>query len=187
VALARVDHGFDGENHPGFENHPSAGIAVVQHLWLFVEDLADAVAAVLAHHGEVVGLGVFLDGVADIAQVNAGFHQLNAQHHAFVADAAQALGENGRLADEEHLAGITVVAVFDDGDVDIDDVAVFQLFITGNAVADLVVHRGADGFGEAVVVERGGNGQLLVDRVIVANLVQFVGGDAGLDMWGDHA
>jgi hypothetical protein len=33
-----------------------------------MEDLADAVAAVLPHHAETVGFRVLLDGTADIAQ-----------------------------------------------------------------------------------------------------------------------
>ena len=42
--------------------------AIVQHLRIFMEALADAVAAELAHHGKAIGLRVLLDGVTDIAQ-----------------------------------------------------------------------------------------------------------------------
>jgi len=136
-----------------------------------VKDFADAMAAVFAYYRKVVGFGVFLDAVADIAQVDAGFNHFHTQFHTLMADAAQALGENRRFADEEHFAGIAVVAVLDDGDVDIDDVAIFEFFGARDAVADLVVHRGADGFGEAVVVERGRDRLLLIDGVVVANLI----------------
>jgi hypothetical protein len=40
----------------------------VQHLRLFMEDLADAVAAELAHHAEALPFGKLLDRVADVAQ-----------------------------------------------------------------------------------------------------------------------
>ena len=38
-----------------------------------------------------------------------------------------------------------------------------------------------------MVVQRSGGGLLFVDGVVVANLVQLVGGDAGLDVRSDHA
>src|SRR3546814_5085235 len=65
VALALVDHRFDGEGHALLQHQALARPAVVQHLRLVVVDLADAVAAVLAHHREALALGVLLDRVAD--------------------------------------------------------------------------------------------------------------------------
>ena len=105
-----------------------------------MKDFADTVATIFPYYGKMVGFGVFLDAVADVTQVDAGFDHFHAQSHAFAADTAQTLGENGRLADEKHLTGITVVAVFDDGDVNVDDVTIFKLFGAGNAMADLIIH-----------------------------------------------
>ncbi len=56
---------------PGFQRQAGAGPAVVQHLRVFVEDPADAVAAVFAHDRAVVRFGMGLDGVADIAEAHA--------------------------------------------------------------------------------------------------------------------
>ena len=39
-------------------------------------------------------------------------------------DLAQTARHHGRLADHEHAAGVAVKTVFDDGDVDVQDVAV---------------------------------------------------------------
>src|SRR5690606_15814396 len=87
----------------------------------------------------------------------------------------------------EHLAGITVEVVLDDGDIDIDDVALLQhLGIAGDAVADHLVDRRADGLGEAVVVERGGNGLLYVDYIVMTKTVQFSSGYARTHMRSDH-
>jgi hypothetical protein len=71
VAAAGVDHRLDGEGHAGHQFFQRAGLAVVQHLRLFVEVAADAVAAELAHHREALLLGEFLDGEADVAQPHA--------------------------------------------------------------------------------------------------------------------
>jgi hypothetical protein len=42
---------------------------------------------------------------------------------------------------------VAVVAILDDGDVEVEDVAVLQHLVAGDAVADHVVDRGADGLG----------------------------------------
>src|SRR3546814_4071143 len=92
--------------------------------------------------------------MADVAQRRAGLHHLDAAHHGFVGHLDQAAGDDLRLADEEHAAGVAVPTVDDDGDVDVDDVAVVEtLVVAGNAVADDVVHRGADRLGEAAIVQ----------------------------------
>jgi hypothetical protein len=51
-------------------------------------------------------------------------------------------------------------------------------------VADHVVDGTADGLGEAVVADVGRGGLLHLDDVVMADAVQFVGGDAGLDVLG---
>ncbi len=56
----------------------AVGSAVVQHLWLFVENPANAVAAVFAHNGVVVGFAMLLDDVADIPQGHAWFGNFDA-------------------------------------------------------------------------------------------------------------
>ncbi|MNT32463.1 hypothetical protein D3C72_1683460 [compost metagenome] len=86
----------------------------------------------------------------------------------------------------EHAAGVAVVAVLDDGDVDVQGVAILERLVVRDAVADHVVDRGADRLRVALVVERGRDGLLHVDDVVVADLVQLIGGDARLDMFGNH-
>jgi len=71
-----------------------------------------------------------------------------------------------------------VVAVLDNGDIDVEDVTVLQGFVIGNAMADDMVDRGADRLGEALVVQRGGNGLLNVDDMLVAQAVELLGSDA---------
>ena len=78
VAFAGVDHGFDGEDHAGDDGFAGAGFAVVENLGVFVDVLADAVAAEFADDGEAVFLGVCLDGGADVAEEDAGFDHFNA-------------------------------------------------------------------------------------------------------------
>ena len=133
-----------------------------------------------------MGFGVFLDGVADVAELGAGSDHVDADQQAFITDFRQSLGLHRRLADVEHFAGVAVVTVLDDSDVDIDVVPVFEFFVVGNAVADHMIQRGADGFGETVVIQGGGNGLLFIDDIVMAEAIQLIGGDARLNMGRDH-
>ena len=61
-----------------------------------------------------------------------------------------------------------------------------ELLVVGDAVADHMVDRSADGLGKPVVAHVGRDGLLLVDDEIVAEPVQLVGGDPGGHMGLDH-
>ena len=68
----------------------------------------------------------------------------NPQPHAFESDIGQALGGDGRFAGVKHPAGVAVVAVLDDGDINIDDISGLEHLVARNAVTNLVVDRGAN-------------------------------------------
>ncbi len=148
--------------------------------------LANAVAAKFAHHAQAVAFGKGLDGVTHVAQIGAGLDLDDAVPHGVVGQRAQPLGGYGAFAHHKHAAGVAMPAILDDGDIHVDDVALFQRLVIGNAVADLVVDRGADRFGVGVVargrvVQRGRDGVLHVDGVVVGQFVELVGGHAGHD------
>ncbi|MNV51669.1 hypothetical protein D3C71_1437250 [compost metagenome] len=158
----------------------------MQDLRLFVEHLADTMAAEFANHREAVLFRVLLDDFADVAQAAAGFDDLDRLVHAFLGHLGQALGPDRYVADVEHPAGITVETVLDDGDVDVQGVAIFERLVVWNAMADHMVDRRADRLWIALVIERGRDGFLLIDDVVVADLVQLIGGNARLDVFGNH-
>ena len=140
---------------PAFSSRPVPRCAVVQHLRVFVEHLADAVTAEFAHHRVVVLLGVLLDDVADIAEAAPGLTISMALYRHSWVTCDQALGPTGTRADVEHAAGVAVVAVLDDGDVDVDDVAVLQGFLVrGMPWQTTSLIEVQIDFGKAVVVQR---------------------------------
>ncbi len=80
-----------------------------------------------------------------------------------------------------------MVFVFNNGHVNVDDIAVFQqLLVVRNTVAHHFINRDADRFRETVVAEAGGNGVLLVDDVIITDAVELARADARLDVRLDH-
>src|SRR5690554_5303250 len=192
LGAALVDHRLDGEGHAFLELHAGSCLAIMQYLGLFMEYLADAVAAVIAHHAVAVGVGMILDDLADIAQARARAYHRDTLVQAFLGDPGQALDPFRYFTDMEHLAGVTEVAVLDDGDVDVHRIAVLQRLVVGNAMTYHMVERGADGLGKgdaavaAAVVQRCGNGFLHIDDIVVADAVELIGGDARLDVLLDH-
>ena len=66
---------------------------------------------------------MLLDNMADITQMCARLDQLDAQFQAFMCDLADPFRAHSRVSNKKHLAGITVIAIFNDSDIDIDDIA----------------------------------------------------------------
>ena len=184
---ASIDHRFDGENHAWLQFRQRAGLTIMQNLRFFVKFFADAMTAEFAHDGKPVFRGVALDREADVAQMRSWPYLQNSQPHAFESDIGQALGGDGRLAGVKHPAGVTVIAVFDDGDVDIDDISGSKHLVARNAVTDLMVDRGANRFwigaiAWRAVAQRSRDRALHPGHVIVAQGIEFAGADTRLDM-----
>ena len=149
-------------------------------------DPADAVPTVFAHHRIAGRLRVLLDGVADVAEVGPGAHPLDRAPHGGPASLGEAPRLDGRLADVVHATGIAVIAILNNGHVNIEQVAVLEHPVVGNPVTNHVVDRGAHCLREPPVADVGRDRVLDPDDVIVADPVQIVGADAGRDMLPDH-
>jgi hypothetical protein len=125
---------------------------------------------------------VGLDRRADIAEPRTRPNLADTEPHAFEGDVDQALRLDARLAHIEHAAAVAVITILDHGDVHIEDVACLEHALTGHAMADLMVDRGADGLGERAVpgrriVERRGHGFLDPDHMVVAKVIELARGD----------
>ena len=153
----------------------------MQNVRPVVEHAAQAVAAEIAHHAAALALGIGLDRRADIAGGGARLDRGHAAHQRVIGDLEQALGGAGNLADRVHAARIAVPAIDDQRHVDIEDVAFFERAGARDAVTDHVIERGADRFGEAPIIERGGDGAMIHGE-LEHELVERLGGDAGLDL-----
>ena len=91
MALARIDHRFNGEGHPRLQDKARVRVAIMEYLRIFVEHGADAVAAVLTDYGVIVAFRVLLDDVANIAKTHAGLHQVDGHAETFLSDSHEAL------------------------------------------------------------------------------------------------
>ena len=79
-----------------------------------------------------------------------------------------------------------MIAILDDGNIDVDDIALAQPLVAGNAVAYYVIHRGADGLREPLIVEGCRHSALHFDDVLMADPIQLRRSDPRPDMGLDH-
>ncbi len=160
---AQADHGLDRDAEARHQLGALAALAgdVVQQVGVHVHLGADAVAAVilddpvLAAGRAGLAADVALDRPGDVHQAVAVPHGRDAGPHGL-------LGHPGELEQLRSVTGahegregrVAVPAVHDGAGVDRDDVAVLQdRLLVRDAVDDDLVHRGADGGGEAAVPE----------------------------------
>lgn len=121
-----------------------------------VEQLVDAVSAVCLDDGAFLRLCVLLDYVSVLAEERAGLDHLDGLVQALSRSFHYADSiwiRQGLVANVVCLVEVAVEAAVVQGDVDVEDVAVLEDALIGNAVADDLVRRGADRLGEFAVVE----------------------------------
>ena len=191
LATASVEHGLYREGHARDQHLTGPRSAVVKNLRFFMKAPANSVPTEFPHDRKSAGFGVSLNYVSDIAQSSTRLDLINAQPETFVSRLTQASGRDRRLTDHEHPAGIPVPPVFDDRDVQIDDIPGLEHPVTWNAMAHLMVDRRTDRFGVGLVAWRAivqgcRNRRLHFDHIVVAKAVEFSGCDPRLDMRSDE-
>ncbi len=182
--VAHRDHRLDREGHADLDRLVETRVVVVTDLQIGVELLADPVADEVAHHAEPLGFGVILDRLADGVDRVARHRGGDAEGGAVAGDLHQFTRALVDVADEERGVGVAVHALLPQGDVAVEDVAVLQGTVVGDAVADHLVGRGAQRLGERVraarIHQRARVG-VVGDRPGVTELVDGLGGDPRSD------
>jgi hypothetical protein len=138
LVRAQRNHRLDSKAHARFRLTNSFVLGVMRHVGRAVEELVDAVAAVSFHDAAVVALGKFLDRVAVVAEERAGFHQFDGFFQAVARgfDDAHAVGVLRGAADVVGFVEVAVEAAVVEGHVDVEDVAILEGALVGDAVAD---------------------------------------------------
>ena len=182
---AKVDHRLDGKEHALFQHRRRAGPAIVQHVRRGVKHPAQPVPAEVAHNAHPLRFDIGLNGMTDVAKGIAGTHRLDALHQRIMGHLDQTLGLARQVSGHIHPAGVTEPAIDDHGDVDVQDIAVFQHLRPWNAVADDMVHRNARGVLVALVPDRRRN-HPAPRHLFGDEIVQRLGGHTGCDKRSDH-
>ena len=121
-------------------------------------------AAEILHHGAALGFGKLLNGMANITRRIAGLDGSNAKHKRVICNLGQPFSAAVNLAHRIHAGRIAVPAINNDGDVNIDNIAIFKGLGIGNTVANHMIDRGADRVLIAAIAKTGGQGAIIHDK-----------------------
>ena len=152
----------------------------MQHDQPVMEGGSDAVAGEVANHVVAEPVCVRLDDAADHRQRTARLDGFDRPHRRFVGPLDEQAVLLGDVAGQKGRVGVTVHTVDVRGDIDVDDVAVFDHRRVGDAVADDFVQRRAARLGITLVAQRRWIGAV-VDHVVVSDAVQRIGRHTGRD------
>lgn len=150
-----------------------------------VEVLTESVATEIADDGESLRFDIGLDGVAEIAEARSGSNGLDTAIHGFIGGIDESFSLVGDRPDGVHTAAIAVPSIDDEGNVDIDDIALDEFAIAGDAVTDDVINGGADSLWKAAIIEGSG------ERLVIAGegegeVIELSGGNSGMDVFDKH-
>ena len=115
----------------------------------------------VANGRESLGRHVIFNNGSDIFIILTGLHKLTRLDPTIVRGLQQFLAGIVYVSGHKHFAAIPVVSIDVDGDIEIDDIAVLQGSIVGDAVTNDFVDAGTTTFGETVIVEGGRVGSAL--------------------------
>ena len=82
--FACINHRLNRKNHASLELEPSPNASIVKYLRLLMKLCTDTMTAEFFDYAAPFAFGKALDGMADIAQIFAGFDFINATPHRFV-------------------------------------------------------------------------------------------------------
>ena len=85
----------------------------------------NAVTTILSDIAVVMFLSIFVDFVAYVFEADSRFYKIDSNIHAFSCNVNQSVCLCADFPNSECFAGVSVVAIFDDCDVYVDDVAFF--------------------------------------------------------------
>lgn len=151
-----VDHGLDREAHARFGSTHGLVLSIVGNIWGAVEQLVDAVTTVALDHTAVAALCMLFDHISRVPEKHTRLHQVDGhvQTLSRSLDNANGVGVRpGLISDIVGFVQVTMVTVVVQCHVDVDNVTVLERSLVGNAVADGLVDRGADGLGEMHVIQ----------------------------------
>jgi len=150
LAGARGDDGLDGEDEPLGEKCAIEGVGIIGDGRVFVNRVANTVAAQFANDMEAASTHLAFNGAANFADGVAGACGGERLAEGALGAAGEIASSCGCWCDLDGDRGIGVIAVFFCREVEFDEIARSEDAATRNAVNNFVVDADADLAGESV-------------------------------------
>ena len=144
-----------------------------------------AMTAKIANHTITILLAMLLDSMTDITYKRVRLGNLHTDFQAFLGYANQLLLFRSSLAaNDEHTAGVSVIAIYDGCHVHIDDIALFEhILFLRNTMANHFVDRGTNALRITFVIETRRNG-IMILAILHAEIINLLGVDSRTDHLG---
>lgn len=178
-----IEHRFDRQAGTGTNDRfARLQIGKVRDAGLLVETTADSVTLELADNLVVLLLREAIDRSSDVDDSAERLDGVDADPQSIERRLNEAFGVRSDFADQERFGRVAMPAVDDARQVDVHDVAALQNVVVRDAMADDFIDASTNGIWIAVVTEARRRVAVL-NGVIVGQLVDLFGGDAGPDLW----
>ena len=174
MPVTRINHRFYGERHTRHQQHTRTLLAIMFHIRLFVKLEPYPMSAQIPDHRASVLVGMFGNSVTQVTDKDVWFGTyLLANLQTFPGNIDQSLTLWSCLANDEHSAGIGIIAIQNGGTIHIDDITFLQdVVFAGNTMTDHIVDAGAAGIGITFVVKGCGN-TTMGSGIVVHQFVYF--------------
>ena len=125
MSFACINHRLNRKSHAGFYDFASTFCAKVQYAWFFMKLFSNTVTTVFSHDRKARLFCMLLNGGANVTKMRARFHLFNAYKKTFMRNANEPFCHDRWFADHKHFARITMIAIFDNGNINIENIAIF--------------------------------------------------------------
>src|SRR2546423_15031906 len=177
-----IHHRLDRDREPRLQAYPPFRLAVIRHLWIFMESNTDSVTDEITHHTESRRLDDTLYCRTNVTNVVLGRRRFDSCGKRLLRHVQQSFRFGIYRPNRYRRRRIGIVAIQLHADVDGDDVSFLDnAFLRRNAVHDLLVDRRANARREIVQSLEGRGRTRMRPAEIVGNLVEVTGRHARSD------
>lgn len=176
-----VNHRLDGETHSGKQSFLTAlAVGNVRDVGILMKSSTETVSDVLANDRESPLIGFFNDVIPDHTHRTTRFQSGDRAMHSIECALADRASFFANGPNQECFGLIAMPTVDNTGDVDIDDIAILQDIVAGDAMADDIIDARAATAGVSQIPKCRWRVAVL-DSEIVDEAIDFAGGDTWLD------
>jgi len=105
--------------------------------------VGDAVSSELFVHFVAMGMCVVSDGGTYLTVLDSWLAHLNSQEHALSCDLRQFSDLRVDISNHDHSRVVSMMAVLEADDVDVDSVAILEHITVRHSMRDLIIHSSA--------------------------------------------
>ena len=151
-----VNHRLNCQHHANLELYAAMRATIIRHIGVFVHMTTNAMAHIIANNAISLRLGDALNGMANVTEMIASTRSREARPHAFLSSLEQHGNITRYFTDGIRPGIISNPAINCGARINRKNIAFAKNCLRrGNAMHDLIIHRGANGTRKAAIALEG--------------------------------